>query len=863
MKTLYVFLAAMLMHLTVQANDSLENILRSAKGTDRAQVLLQLAYTHYDENKDKGFASAWEALRIAQSYRSDKLAGDALHVLGVLYQRSSMFDSSLTCYNAAVRYVTEPNEQSKIFDNMGIIYKQVAKYDSAIYYHESALKLQASMGSAQGRAYSLNNIGNVYLIRRNFAKALDYYQQSMQIRKELGMTSEIAASLLNIGQVYTQSNQYTKALECFNQALDIRIDEGDNKNVAVLYNSIGNFYLQLKIYDKARENYSKALKLHQEMHDADGEASALNNIGTVHRELDNNDKALEYYTRALKIRQREGLLSAQAYTLNSIGGLYWNQKNYDKAKDYYQQSLQIRQKLGNRILVAHSLKSLGMICKDEGSTERALQLYDSALAAFTAESDIESIASIHNLKGNLYRKLTDYARALDFYKASLKIYQQAQNYQGSAQTLNNIGLTYIEWGKRDEAIPALVQSAKDAALVMDKNLEKDVSLSLAELYKQKKQFETALFYFQRHSALKDSMQANESRKRIAEIEFENDLTVKDGEIAQQQLEIQSQEAKIAEQRIYLYGFICIIAIIGVFSSLLYWQFNLKKQAYNEIEAQKNLLRVANVSLEKKNEELAEVNEKVTDSIMYAKRIQDAILPTDELFRGFLPDSFVLYQPRDIVSGDFYWVHQSGSKTFVAAADCTGHGVPGAFMSMIGNTLLNELVLGKNMTDPAQIISEMDKGVIAALKQHSENSDKQDDGMEMSLCIIDREAGSIEFAGTDQKSILVRSSGTEVFSGGPFPIGGMYTIKQRKKIPYEKRTIAIEPGMMLYLLSDGYTDQFGGPDDQRFNSNRLLKLLGQCWTKNMAEQHRLLSREFETWKGTGRQIDDVLVIGIRF
>lgn len=359
------------------------------------------------------------------------------------------------------------------------------------------------------------------------------------------------------------------------------------------------------------------------------------------------------------------------------------------------------------------------------------------------------------------------------------------------------------------------------------------------------------------------MQANESRKRIAEIEFENEMTVKDREIANQQLEIQHQNAKIAEQRIYLYGFIGIITIIALFSSLLYWQFSLKKQAYNEIEAQKELLKQANTSLEKKNDELAEMNEKVTDSIIYAKKIQDAILPHDELFRSLLPDSFVLYQPRDIVSGDFYWIHQQGSKTYIAAADCTGHGVPGAFMSMIGNTLLNELVLGKNITDPAEIISGMDKGVTTALKQHTGHISKQDDGMEMSLCIIDRGEGIIQFAGTDQKVFIIRDTGAETFSGNLFPIGGMYAIKQRKQIPYEKRIIPIEPGMALYLLSDGYIDQFGGPDDQRFNSSRLLKLLSSNWKMDMSEQYHLLRREFETWKGDRRQIDDVLVIGIRF
>jgi len=854
----------------VYSNDSLENLLVHANGETRAELLTQLAYTHFDTDNAKGFKSAYEAFAFYKNEHNEQKMAEVMNILGVLHQRSSEFDSALFYYNKATDIYTDADKLAKVFDNMGVIYKKRAQYDSALYFHQNARKLQATIGERAGVAYSLNNIGNVYLIKQDYSKALEYYQKSLAIRKELSISSDIAASYLNIGRVLVKMNKYSQAHQYLQDALHIRQEDGDKAGIAQMYNSIGNFYLQLKIYDKARENYNNALHLHESMKDETGIATALNNIGTVHRELANYDKALEYYQKALDIRKQKGLATAESFSLNNIGGLFWLKKDYAKAISYYEQSLQIRKKMGNHILIAHSLKSIGMVYKDQGLTDKALSYYEQSLDAFMQESDLQNIASIQNSKGNLYRKLRDFDKALEFYTNALEIYKQLDEQEGIAYTMNNIGLTHQERNVPARSIPAFKEAIRCATAISDRNLEKEASLSLSQALKQLGHFEQSLEYFERFAALKDSLLTTASNKRIAEIEFENDLTTKDHEIATKELEIKEQDTKIAQQRMYIYGVLIVTLIIVSFLTIIYKQYTLKIKANIELEKQKAIIAKTNKSLTEANNglekavgELSEANQKIKDSIVYARKIQDAILPQEDLFHSLLPNSFVLYQPRDIVSGDFYWLHKKGAKTFVAVSDCTGHGVPGAFMSMIGHTLLNEIVIGKNITDPAIILAEMDKGVINALKQDMPGNSKQEDGMEMSLCIIDSETNSIEFAGTDQKMFIARNNGIETVSGNIFPIGGMVKLKQRKQIPYSSHRIPIEKGMSIYMLSDGYIDQFGGKENQRFTSNRLIQLLQSLQHLDMQQQYHLFMREFEAWKGNNKQIDDVLVLSIQF
>ena len=262
------------------------------------------------------------------------------------------------------------------------------------------------------------------------------------------------------------------------------------------------------------------------------------------------------------------------------------------------------------------------------------------------------------------------------------------------------------------------------------------------------------------------------------------------------------------------------------------------------------------SMKNFSKRLEKANQNFTSSINYAKRIQEAILPSIDTIRHYLPESFVLFRPRDIVSGDFYWFHEQYGKVFIAAIDCTGHGVPGAFMSMIGNDLLNEIVLNVGIEEPDYILSELHIGVRSALRQ--ETTDNRD-GMDIAICMIDKIAGRLDFAGAKRPLVYMKDGEAHILKGTPSSIGGQQHKTHRR---YEKKSISTAGIDAFYIFSDGYQDQFGGEHGKKFRSKQFRDLLLKIHKEPMAAQGELLDTALLKWRGNIRQIDDVLVMGFK-
>jgi serine phosphatase RsbU (regulator of sigma subunit) len=248
---------------------------------------------------------------------------------------------------------------------------------------------------------------------------------------------------------------------------------------------------------------------------------------------------------------------------------------------------------------------------------------------------------------------------------------------------------------------------------------------------------------------------------------------------------------------------------------------------------------------------------ITDSITYAKRIQDAILPAPEdLSKSLSDDFFIFYRPSQIVSGDFYWCSTQGNKTIFVVADCTGHGVPGAFMSMIGNTLLNEIVNERKVTCTKKIAELLDEKIIHSLHQH-EGTEKYD-GMDISICSIDKTTKEINFTGAHH-AMYAYNGGLQKIKGDPYSIGGA---QQQNAKTFTSQRIQHEKGLRLYFLTDGYCDQSGGEANKRFSSRKFETMLEQMQDVNMTVQKEKLEQAFEDWKGSTKQRDDILVVGIK-
>jgi len=251
------------------------------------------------------------------------------------------------------------------------------------------------------------------------------------------------------------------------------------------------------------------------------------------------------------------------------------------------------------------------------------------------------------------------------------------------------------------------------------------------------------------------------------------------------------------------------------------------------------------------------NKSITDSINYAQRIQHALIPNNEEIRSHFKDAFVYFKAKDVVSGDFPWLYKKGKYTYIAAVDCTGHGVPGAMMSLIGNLLLKDLV-NKEDVDPATLLYDLHWGVVKTLKQDEEGN-KTADGMDVAMCRIDAESNEVQYAGAHRPLYHIRNGELEQFKGDKYPIGGN---QYEGKNSFSNHIISFEEGDSIYFFSDGFTDQFGGPDQLKFGPKRTRELLLGNSHLQMIEQHDKVKETFESWQGENSQIDDVLLIGIK-
>jgi ligand-binding sensor domain-containing protein/serine phosphatase RsbU (regulator of sigma subunit) len=279
----------------------------------------------------------------------------------------------------------------------------------------------------------------------------------------------------------------------------------------------------------------------------------------------------------------------------------------------------------------------------------------------------------------------------------------------------------------------------------------------------------------------------------------------------------------------------------------------------EINQQKEELKLQSELLARNNEDLSRSNSLITDSISYAKRIQEAVLPSIAEIQAFVPSFFIFYQPRDIVSGDFYWFAQSDDKIFIVVADCTGHGVPGAFMSMIGTTLLNDIIVEQKVKVPSEILEKLNIGVITALNQNPENAESQDDGMDISICVLDKKNGIVTVACANHTIHYVENGELMTIHGDIYSVGGIFSLESKRE--YTDHVIPYLPGTMLYMFTDGYQDQFGGPKGKKFLASYFRLLLQEIASKPVAQQRQILDTRLAEWKSDHKQVDDILVFGI--
>lgn len=634
----------------------------------------------------------------------------------------------------------------------------------------------------------------------------EYLKSTKDSVQLLAIKTQMASALNNLGSTFNQQGKYHEALKYHFRSLAIKKEIGNQQGMATSLNNIGYVYLNQVNTAKSLEYFHQSLKIREEIGDKRGVAGSLINLGTMYYHQQDQEKALEYYFRCVEILKEIDDQRRMAYAYINIGHIFSDQRKTEEAREYFNKSLEICEKMNYPLGLADVLNNLGAIHLQQMEITEALNSFDKALEIYRQVDSKKGIASTINNKAKTYLSAKDYSKAIRLANEAMVIAKETDlnlEIKNASQTLY---LCYEKLGNNQKAYDMfrLYISVRDTILSEEN---------------QKQAIRQEIKYSYDKQAAADSIQAAEAQK------------VMNAQIAAQKAQISQEKT----QRLALYGGLFMLVLFGGF---MYNRFRVTRQQKVLIELQK--------------EEVEEKNKEILDSINYAKRIQTAILPAPHLVNDYLKESFILYKPKDIVAGDFYWMEKKEDLVLFAAADCTGHGVPGAMVSVVCHNGLNRAVREYALNEPGEILDKTREIVV----QEFEKSDEEvQDGMDIALCSL--QGMKLEYAGANNPLWILRNGEILETKANKQPIG-KYDLPK----PYTTHQLNLQKGDTIYIFSDGYADQFGGEKGKKLKAKAFKELLLQVQHLSMQEQKDFLNQAFEDWKGDLDQIDDICVIGVK-
>jgi len=736
-----------------------------------------------------------------------------------------------------------------------------------------------------------NKIAREY-IRIDLDKCLEYADLAIDNSVKSNNSNEEAQAYLYKAVVFKKQNNYDKSKEFYQKTIKIAENIQDTSLLSKSYNGLGQIEFNLANFENALKYINKTIKLKESTNDK-GQAIAYNTLGNIYLRQGDNEKAIRNFQKAIKIFDRIGFKQGIATELNAIGSVYENLANYNnidkfnEALDYYKQALKIYIEIDDKSNIANSYSNIGNIYS------QTYEFYNDIIKDTSiSEARIEDINS---KKDNIY----DLAKT-NLLK-SLEIRTEIGDLLGLSSSNINLAALYIIGGKYKEAEVRAEEAIKigeqlndpymqsvnyfylasvkfklkdydNAKKAFDKSIEisKKVNFRKTEMeaYKLYSELDTTIGDYNNaykklvyYINLKDTLLNEESAKVIEDLNKKYQTEKKEQEIKLQKAENAKKDLENKKQKLLIYGFGVVIILIIAFAIFVFRQYREKKKA-NDLLAAKNDL-------------ITKQKEEITDSIFYARRIQTAILPPGDYIDKILIDRFILFKPRDIVSGDFYWIKKDDKTNIVyaTAADCTGHGVPGAFLSMLGVSFLNEIINRHDITHTGEVLDALRESVIKSLHQTGREGEAKD-GMDISFIAYDVTNLRLEFSGANNPLYIIREKDKPALEADKTISNHTHTLYEIKsdKMPIgiyganvkDFRTVDInlEKGDAIYLFSDGYADQFGGPKGKKFKYKPYKQLLLDITSKPMEEQREILETEHNNWKGDHEQVDDIIVIGIR-
>ncbi|MBI4647207.1 MAG: tetratricopeptide repeat protein [Bacteroidia bacterium] len=658
------------------------------------------------------------------------------------------------------------------------------------------------------------------------------------VLKNAGHDTIAVNALIQLGEQWLNSNPDT-SIQIFRNTLN-RFSL-NRKNEPVFNQMKAKIFLKTGVAFKNKGLYDTAIKKKKKSRIA----GCYMNIGKLHETQKNYAQAIDYLKKSLTLYESLADKKNTAYCLNNIGSILSNQKQYKEALTFFNKALQLFEEIGDKKAISTCLVNIGSTLVNCKKQNESFAYFQKAFAISDEIGDNNSKAfSLINM-GAYYKLKNEYSKGIEYCSKGLEV----------AKSINNI------------------------------ELQNNAMEVLFELYSKQGDFKEAFDCHVRYKRINDSIYNAEKTKRITEVEAKYQNEKKQLVIKNQASELARKNEQMQKQRIAIIAAIAVIVLVLVFSAILYRLFRQKKLANTLLARKNNEIQNLLETVSNRNKIIEKQKTEIDDSIRYAQRIQQAILPKQETISEALEEYFILFKPKDVVSGDFYFVSKINKWLIASVADCTGHGVPGGFMSMLGLSFLNEIVNKSYITETKQVLNEMREYIIRSLHQQGVSSEQNistslnvKDGMDITIVAIDTETNKMTFSGANNPLYLTRKDCTIIQEQGlqikiyknpenltliEFFPNKMPVAIYDEMSSFSMHEFTLQKGDSLYLFSDGYKDQFGGPKRKKFLSKQFRELIMSIYEKPMNEQKEILDKTIEDWKGDNDQIDDITVMGIRF
>jgi serine phosphatase RsbU (regulator of sigma subunit) len=653
-------------------------------------------------------------------------------------------------------------------------------------------------------------------------------------------------ALMKKGILYYFGSKYDSSEYYATQALNAAKASDNNKTLMRASNLLGAICYNKGDFECSEKYYQEKVRIAQQMKDTASEFETYYNISLVLFQQGQYYKAAESDFKSLNYFEKKKDTINIVLALHGIGYIYMFLEDHIGAHYYFNRALQLARLMHDNNEVTALYIDMADFYEKTKRNDSASYFIDQAMKLAAKEKDEYHFVIASNAKAMMYLKAGNYSQGLILSREAEKLDLKADRKVSLGEIYETMARIYNAQNLADSAVKYAYKAYAIAQMLNKPTILQNCARILSTGYERMRNNDSAFKYYKMYSRFNDTLQKSSQLRNIGQKEFLYEKQKQESLRYMEQVRAQD-EIKRQKQVSFIVTVASVLLLIFLVMGII--NYMQKQRANAEVLRQKKLL-------EEKNKEVA-------DSINYASRIQKSIMPDEKTISELMPNGFVLYIPKDIVSGDFYWInnfHDANGKVhhLMAVADCTGHGVPGAFMSLIGATILNQTLNNPGISDPAEALDYLNIQLPKNIKSSSASGTIKD-GMEISMCEYDAENLKMQFAGANNNLYLVRNGALQLIKGDKRPIGQGYENLGDK---FSNQQIQLQKGDAIYMSSDGFPDQFGGPKGKKFKYKQMEEIFLEIHELPVNEQREILKKRFIDWKGELDQVDDVCIIGIK-